>query len=115
MKAKFLLLLFTFLLSCNSEKNIQPNVVLIYLDDFDCVFGTRTSKSMIGLGAKMTPYLRYGNILVAKFLEYLFSGPSLTDVGCSYKAFKKETKNDIINSLSVKSSHFQPELMIKLI
>ena len=25
MKAKFLLLLFTFLLSCNSEKNIQPN------------------------------------------------------------------------------------------
>ena len=33
MKAKFLLLLFTFLLSCNSEKNIQPNVVLIYLDD----------------------------------------------------------------------------------
>ena len=33
MKAKFILLLFTFLISCNSEKNIQPNVVLIYLDD----------------------------------------------------------------------------------
>ena len=33
MKAKFILLLFTYLLSCNSEKNIQPNVVLIYLDD----------------------------------------------------------------------------------
>ena len=33
MKAKFLLILFTFFLSCNSEKNIQPNVVLIYLDD----------------------------------------------------------------------------------
>ena len=33
MKAKFLLLFFTFLFSCNSEKNVQPNVVLIYLDD----------------------------------------------------------------------------------
>ena len=33
MKAKFLLLFFIFLFSCNSEKNIQPNVVLIYLDD----------------------------------------------------------------------------------
>ena len=33
MKAKFILLLFIFLVSCNSEKKIQPNVVLIYLDD----------------------------------------------------------------------------------
>ena len=33
MKAKFLLLFFTFLFSCNSEKNVQPNVVIIYLDD----------------------------------------------------------------------------------
>ncbi len=33
MKSKFLLLFFAFLVSCNSDKNIQPNVVLIYLDD----------------------------------------------------------------------------------
>ncbi len=33
MKSKLLLLFFTFLVSCNSDKNIQPNVVLIYLDD----------------------------------------------------------------------------------
>ena len=33
MKAKFLLLFFTFLFSCSSNKNVQPNVVLIYLDD----------------------------------------------------------------------------------
>ena len=70
---------------------------------------------MIGLGAKMTSYLRYGNILVAKFLEYLFNGPTLTDVGCSYKAFKKQSIKKIINKLSVKKSHFQPELMINLI
>ncbi len=96
-----------------SHKDIYK--FLIYLDDFDCVFGTRTSKSMIGLGAKMTSYLRYGNILVAKFLEYLFNGPTLTDVGCSYKAFKKQSIKKIINKLSVKKSHFQPELMINLI
>ena len=33
MKAKFLVLFFIFLFSCSSEKNVQPNVVLIYLDD----------------------------------------------------------------------------------
>ncbi len=88
---------------------------LSYLNDFDCVFGTRTSKSMIEVGAKMNPYLRYGNIFVAKILEYLFKGPSLTDVGCSYKAFKKNSIKDICNNLNVSGSHFQPELMIKLI
>jgi hypothetical protein len=30
-------------------------------------------------------YLRVGNIAVAKFLEYLFFGPTLSDVGCTYK------------------------------
>ena len=61
---------------------------LAYLDDFNCVFGTRTSKSMIEV-IKMSWYLRYGNIAVAKILEYLFGGPSLTDVGCSFKALKR--------------------------
>ena len=88
---------------------------LAYLDDFDCVFGTRTSKSMIELGAKMSWYLRYGNILVAKVLEYLFNGPSITDVGCSFKAFKKKSLKKVLDDLTVDGSHLQPELMIRLI
>jgi len=88
---------------------------LVYLENFDCVFGTRTSKSMIEAGSKMYSYLRYGNIIVAKLLEYLFFGPSITDVGCSYKAFKSKSIKDILHKLSVKGSHFQPELMIRLI
>ncbi len=88
---------------------------LAYLDDFNCVFGTRTSKSMIEVGAKMSWYLRYGNIAVAKILEYLFGGPSLTDVGCSFKAFKKNSIKNIYDQLTVDGSHFQPELMIRLI
>ena len=88
---------------------------LVYLEDFDCVFGTRTSKSMIEAGSKMYSYLRYGNIVVAKLLEYLFFGPSFTDVGCSYKAFKSKSLKDVLHKLTVKGSHFQPELMIRLI
>ena len=88
---------------------------LVYLEDFDCVFGTRTSKSMIEAGSKMYSYLRYGNIIVAKLLEYLFLGPSISDVGCSYKAFKSKSLKDVLYKLTVKGSHFQPELMIRLI
>ena len=107
-----------YIMTCEPDQTFSHHDVdkfLVYLDDFDCVFGTRTSKSMIEVGAKMTPYLRYGNILVAKLLEYLFNGPSLTDVGCSFKAFNSESVKKIINKLTVKGSHFQPELMIRLI
>ena len=107
-----------YLITCEPDLTFSHNDVfkfLEYLKDFDCVFGTRTSKSMIEVGAKMQPYLRYGNIIVAKLLEYLFFGPSLTDVGCSYKAFKRDSIKKIINNLTVQGSHFQPELMIKLI
>ncbi len=107
-----------FLITCEPDLTFSHHDVfkfLVYLDEFDCVFGTRTSKSMIEVGAKMTSYLRYGNILVAKLLEYLFNGPSLTDVGCSFKAFKTKNLQDIVDKLNVNGSHFQPELMIRLI
>jgi glycosyltransferase involved in cell wall biosynthesis len=88
---------------------------LLYSEKFDCVFGTRTSKSMIGPGAKMTFYLRYGNIIVAKMLEYFFNGPTLTDVGCTYKLISRKNYIQIHNKLKVNGSQFQPELMIHLI
>ncbi len=86
--------------------------LLIYSDDFNVVFGTRTSKSMIGIGAKMNWFLRVGNWTVAKFLEYLHNGPCLTDVGCTMKLIKRESYEEIKNKLSVGSNHFSPEFMI---
>jgi len=103
---------------CEPDLTFNPNDIfklIEYSNDFNCVFGTRTSKSMIAKGAKMYPYLRYGNILVAKLLGYLFKGPSLTDVGCSFKLFEKKCINEIYDSLKVDGSHFQAELMVRLI
>lgn len=88
---------------------------LAYIEDFECIFGTRTTKSLIQKGAKMQFYLRIGNILVAKYLEYIFLGPTLSDVGCTYKVLSKTAYEKIKNDLKVTGSEFQPELMIKLI
>ena len=88
---------------------------LAYIDDFDCIFGTRTTKSLIQKGAKMQFYLRVGNIAVAKFLEYVFFGPTLSDVGCTYKMISRNSYEKIKNELTVTGSEFQPELMIRLI
>lgn len=88
---------------------------LAYLDDFECIFGTRTTKSLIHKSAKMQFSLRMGNIIVAKMLEYMFLGPTLSDVGCTYKVISRNSYQKIQHNLTVIGSEFQPELMINLI
>ncbi|MDC1192487.1 glycosyltransferase family 2 protein [Candidatus Pelagibacter ubique] len=89
---------------------------LPYLDSHDCVFGTRTNSKYIKFNAKMGLFLRFGNIAVAKLLGILFNYYYLTDVGCTFKVFKKEYVDRIKNDLDkIKDSTFQPYLMILLI
>jgi glycosyltransferase involved in cell wall biosynthesis len=85
---------------------------LAYAGEFDVVFGTRTSKTCIWSGANMGWFLRYGNWAVAKFLEYVHNGPCLTDVGCTFKMFKREALQKILPLLTVGGSSLSPEIMI---
>jgi len=85
---------------------------LAYAGEFDVVFGTRTAKSCIWEGSNMGPFLRYGNVAVAKLLEYLHNGPCLTDVGCTYKLLRRDALQHLIPMCTVGQSHFSPELMI---
>lgn len=85
--------------------------LLAYAGEFDAVFGTRTSKTCIWDGSNMGPFLRYGNWAVAKLLEYLHNGPCLTDVGCTYKLFRKQALAYVSPMFTVGRSHFSPELM----
>jgi glycosyltransferase involved in cell wall biosynthesis len=89
--------------------------LLLYSDEFDVVFGTRTSKECIWKGANMFWFLRLGNVFVAKLLEYLHNGPCLTDVGCTFKLIKMPVYSKIKTKLKVGGSHFSPELMIECI
>lgn len=86
--------------------------LLLYSDDFDVVFGTRTSKECIRSGANMDWFLRVGNCFVAKNLEYVYNGPCLTDVGCTLKLIKREVLKQIQPKFTVGTSHFSPEIMI---
>jgi glycosyltransferase involved in cell wall biosynthesis len=85
---------------------------LAYRDEFDVIFGTRTSKSCIWGGANMGYFLRYGNAAVAKYLEYLHNGPCLTDVGCTYKFIRRSVIQDVSQRWTIGDSSFSPELMI---
>ncbi len=61
--------------------------LLVYSDECDAVFGTRTTRELIWHGANMEWFLRWGNWAVAKLIEVLFNTSHLSDVGCTYRLF----------------------------
>jgi glycosyltransferase involved in cell wall biosynthesis len=104
-----------YIILTESDRTFRPTDIykfLAYAEEFDVVFGTRTSKSCIWEGSNMGLFLRYGNWAVAKLLEYLHNGPCLTDVGCTYKLFRRDALRQIAPYFSVGLSHFSPESMM---
>ncbi len=86
--------------------------LLAYADDFDMVCGTRTTRELIWAEANMGWLLRIGNVLVAKLLEALFDGPSLTDCGCTLRLVHRSALTKFQAQLTVGGSHFLPEMVI---
>lgn len=100
-----------------ADGTFDPNDIhkfLLYSDDFPVVFGTRTSRASIWSGAFMPFSVRFGNWGVAKVLEVIHNGPTLTDVGCTYKLISREALNKIIPlfPLSKGDGKWSPEFMI---
>lgn len=83
---------------------------LSYSEDFDFIQGTRTTKEMIWQGANMGHLLKWGNWLVAKLLQLLYAGPSLSDMGCTYRLITKSSLNEIKDSFKVGGSAFLAEM-----
>ena len=86
--------------------------LLSYAEDFDMVCGTRTTRELIWEQANMGWFLRIGNIVVAKMVQYLFNGPSLSDCGCTLRLINGPALPRIIDKLTVNASHFLPEMVI---
>jgi glycosyltransferase involved in cell wall biosynthesis len=86
--------------------------LLAYADDFDMVCGTRTTRELIWDEANMGWFLRIGNWMVAKLLQVLHGGPSLSDCGCTLRLTHRSALERIQNDLTVGGSHFLPEMVI---
>jgi glycosyltransferase involved in cell wall biosynthesis len=103
-----------------ADGTFEPNDLhkfLLYSDEFPAVFGTRTSRASIWSGAFMPYSVRFGNWAWAKFLEVVHNGPTLTDVGCTYKLINRSTLNAVLPlfPLSAGDGRFSPEFMIWVI
>lgn len=85
--------------------------LLAFADEFDLVLGTRTTPELIWQEANMGRFLRWGNWAVAKLLQVLFGGPSLSDCGCTLRLLRREAYSAIRDDISVGGSHFLPEMV----
>jgi glycosyltransferase involved in cell wall biosynthesis len=85
--------------------------LLAYADDFDLVLGTRTTRELIWHGANMGWQLRWGNWVVAKLLQVLFDGPSLSDCGCTLRLIRRPAAERLLPRFTVGGAHFLPEMV----
>lgn len=91
------------------------NKFLAYYEDADVVIGSRTSRSLVWDGSYMPFWVRIGNWFVAKMAEFLYNGPSLTDIGCTAKLIKPGSFSiEDIRQLTDKS-HFNEQFMVCLL
>jgi glycosyltransferase involved in cell wall biosynthesis len=86
--------------------------LLAYADEFDMVCGTRTTRELVWDQANMGWFLRMGNWAVAKMLQLLYGGPSLSDCGCTLRLTHRAALDRIAGDLTVGGSHFLPEMVI---
>ena len=105
------------IIMCEGDGTFDPKDLqkfLLYGDDFSVVFGTRTSRASIWSGAFMPFPVRFGNWAWAKFLEVLHNGPTLTDVGCTFKLISRKGLEKLLPlfPISKGDGKFSPEFMI---
>lgn len=89
--------------------------LLAYSDDFNVVFGTRTSRNLILEGANMGIFLKWGNFFVAKLIEVLYNTTMLSDAGCTMRLLNRKALKKIQRQFSVGTSHFGVEMMLLVI
>jgi glycosyltransferase involved in cell wall biosynthesis len=86
--------------------------LLVYSDECDAVLGTRTTRELIWRGANMEWFLRWGNWAVAKLVEFLFNTSHLSDVGCTYRLFRRELADHVARNMTTGGSHAGAEILL---
>jgi glycosyltransferase involved in cell wall biosynthesis len=86
--------------------------LLVYSNECDAVFGTRTTRELIWHGANMSWFLRWGNWAVAKMIEALFNTSHLSDVGCTYRLLRRNLAEYVAANMAVDGNHAGVEIML---
>lgn len=89
-----------------------------YIGQADMVVGTRVVSSLVEDGSQMDYFFTWGNIAVSQLLRLRFwhsqflGVASLSDVGCTYRAVRKDALKRILPDLKVGGHHFSPHMLL---
>jgi len=92
--------------------------LLPYLDDCDLVLGTRTTRVLTRQGSQMDWFMTWGNMFLAylirmRYWDSIFVGQArLTDVGCTFRAIRRDSLAKIIDRLTVGGHYFSPHMIL---
>ena len=91
---------------------------LAYTSHADLVVGNRVVRGLVDGDSQMDYFFTWGNMAVAmllriRFWDARFLGPGgLSDVGCTYRAIRREALVRILPDLVVGGSHFSPHMIL---
>jgi Glycosyl transferase family 2 len=89
-----------------------------YIGQAEMVVGSRVTRELVERGSQMDHFFTWGNIAVAFLLrlrgwDRQFLGTAgLTDVGCTFRAIRRDALLRILPDLSVGGNHFLPHMML---
>jgi dolichol-phosphate mannosyltransferase len=89
-----------------------------YIGQADMVVGTRVVSTLIDDGSQMDYFFTWGNMAVGSLLRLRFWHPqflgaaSLSDVGCTYRAIRKESLERILPDLCMGGNTFSPHMLL---
>ncbi len=89
-----------------------------YMDHVDMVVGNRVVRGLVDSGSQMDYFFTWGNIAVAllvrlRFWDWRFLGPAgLSDVGCTFRAIRRQALARILPDLTVGGNHFSPHMIL---
>lgn len=91
---------------------------LAYIDHADLVVGNRVVRGLADEDSQMDHFFTWGNMAVAALLRLRFwdgrhLGPAgLMDVGCTFRAIRREALERILPGLQVGGNHFSPHMLL---
>lgn len=86
--------------------------LLSYMKNYDMVTGTRTNHKYFTKDANMGPFLRFGNIFVAKLMQSMYGIPQLSDCGCTFRIIRRSLVVKLLPKFTVGGQHFLAELVV---
>ncbi|MDR7573563.1 MAG: glycosyltransferase family 2 protein [Armatimonadota bacterium] len=106
---------------CEADRTFRADdlgKLTAYLKHADLVIGSRTHYALLKGDSQMNSFLTLGNVFVGKVLQLRYwdwrvgGRARLTDVGCTYMAFRADALARIVHSLEVGGNHFVPHVLM---